>query len=96
MQHRYAGIGFCITSLINFTVSILTGLVGNNFLTWALLVATSLGVMHQAIQTIGEVTEKNSLVMAEASKELHFLGEQLEQLARLSTDDNVEETDDLF
>lgn len=50
----------------------------------------------QAIQTIGEVTEQNSLVMAEASKELHFLGEQLEQLARLSTDSDVEEADDLF
>jgi len=55
----------------------------------------------QDIQTIGEITEENSQTMAEASKELHFLGEQLEQLTKLSNDssnasDGVEESEELF
>lgn len=57
----------------------------------------------QDIQSIGEITEENSQTMAEASKELHFLGEQLEQLAKLSNDsdgasdgEGAEESEELF
>lgn len=38
----------------------------------------------KGIQDIGEITEESSEMMAEASKELHFLGEQLEQLSKLA------------
>jgi len=39
----------------------------------------------KGIQDIGSITEESSHMMAAASKELHFLGEQLEQLAKLSS-----------
>lgn len=49
----------------------------------------------KGIQDIGSITEESSQMMAEASKELHFLGEQLEQLAKLSSASDAE-SDDLF
>jgi len=48
----------------------------------------------QGIQEIGHVTQESSQVMAEASKALHSLGEQLEQLAKLAgtgREDNIQE-----
>ena len=54
----------------------------------------------QGIQEIGHVTQESSQMMAEASKELHSLGEQLEQLAKLAgtgIEDNIQEDEaDIF
>ncbi len=46
----------------------------------------------QGIRSIGETTQGSSEMMAEASKELHSLGEQLEQLAK--SGDSGRNTDD--
>lgn len=52
----------------------------------------------QDIRSIGETTQGNSEMMAEASKELHSLGEQLEQLAKIGNagSDNTAADVDLF
>lgn len=47
----------------------------------------------QGIQDIGTATEANSLMMVEASKELHSLGKQLQQLANNSNTVNEDSTD---
>ena len=49
----------------------------------------------QDIQEIGHTTETSSIKMADASKELHSLGEQLEQLAKLSTSAPEQNNQDL-
>ncbi len=48
----------------------------------------------QGIRSIGETTQDSSQMMAEASKELHSLGEQLEQLAKWGQDSSNADTDD--